>query len=175
MGKFKVGDKVTVITGDDTFVPCMYDYIGEEGIIEEVCEDGYTNTHECTYTLEGFGEPFRYRFVERVLEKAKFTKYNLKEFDVVEFSNGNKTLVINDIILGELSIGGFDLISWTDDLRDKYTDKYDIMKIYRSTDSIPTDRSKWNDLPVVYERTEVKEMTIEEISEALGYEVKVVK
>ena len=34
---------------------------------------------------------------------------------------------------------------------------------------------KWIDLPVVYERTEVKEMTIEEISEALGYEVKVVK
>lgn len=174
MNKFKIGDKVKILDGRNkpifrstwapTWVGGMDKYIGEVCTVRYIDEIG-------DYSLKGIN----YSFAEEWLAPVEFTKADLKEFDIVEFKNGNKTLVINDIILGELSIGGFDLISWTDDLRDKYTDKYDIMKIYRSTDSIPTDRSKWNDLPVVYERTEVKEMTIEEISEALGYEVKVVK
>lgn len=174
MGKFKIGDKVKILDGRNkpsfrlTWSPIWVDgmnkYIGEVHTVKYICGAG-------DYSLEGIN----YSFAEEWLAPAEFTKYDFKEFDVVEFRNGNKTLVINDIILGELSIGGFYLANWTDDLRDKYTDKYDIMKVYRPTDNIPTDKSKWKDLPVVYERTEVREMTIEEISEALGYEVKVVK
>ena len=180
MSRFKIGDKVRILDGrnkpsrDFAWVTEMNELIGTVHTVERV----YIETDhpvECVYSC-GYGlSNTGYILVEKWLAPAEFTKYDFKEFDVVEFRNGNKTLVINDIILGELSIGGFYLANWTDDLRDKYTDKYDIMKIYRSTDSIPTDRSKWIDLPVVYERTEVKEMTIEEISEALGYEVKVVK
>ena len=174
MSKFKVGDKVRILDGRNkpifrstwapTWVGGMDEYIGEVRTVKHI--DGIGD-----YSLEGI----YYSFAEEWLAPAEFTKYDFKEFDVVEFRNGNKALVINDIILGELSIGGFDLANWTDDLKDKYTDKYDIMKIYRPIGSIPTDRSKWKDLSVIYKRTEVKEMTVEEISEALGYEVKVVK
>lgn len=170
MSKFKVGDKVRILDGRNnpndhiSWLEVMNELIGTVHTVKYI--DGVGNC-----LLEGIC----YFFAGEWLAPAEFTKADLKEFDIVEFRNGNKTLVINDIILGELSIGGFYLTNWTDDLRDKYTNKYDIMKIYRPIGSIPTDRSKWIDLPVVYERTEVREMTIEEISEALGYEVKVVK
>lgn len=180
MSKFKVGDKVRILDGrnkpsrDIAWVTEMNELIGTVHTVERVyieTDHPVECVYNCSYRLSNTG----YVLAEKWLTSAELTKTNLKEFDVIEFRNGNKTLVINDIILGELSIGGFDLANWTNDLKDKYTDKYDIMKIYRPIGSIPTDRSKWKDLPVVYERTEVKEMTIEEISEALGYEVKVVK
>lgn len=166
----KVGDRVRILDGrkkPDIFpkwVEEMDELIGTVHTVEHVFKYSYglSNTE--------------YFFAEEWLAPADdFTKADLKEFDIVELRNGSKTCVVNDIALGQLSIGCFSVDTWKDDLTDKGTDKYDIMKVYRPTDSIPTDRSKWKDLPVVYERTEVKEMTVEEISKALGYEVKVVK
>lgn len=175
MNKFKIGDKVRILDGRNkpifrstwapTWVSGMNEYIGEVRTVKHI--DGIGD-----YSLGGLC----YSFAEEWLTPVEFTKDDIREFDVVEFRNGNKTLVIKDAIVNALSIGGYYLAGWTDDLRDMGgMDKYDIMKVYRLTDKIPTDRSKWINLPVVYERTEVKEMTIEEISKALGYEVKVVK
>lgn len=170
---FNVGDKVRVARADGTFVPEMREYIGKIYTIESV--ESSPNC-EGRYTLEECGVPCRYIFLESALEKVEFTKDDLREFDIVELRNGNKTWVVKDIILGRLGIGGFSVDTWDDDLKDNTgSSRYDIMKVYRPTDSIPTDKSKWEDLPLIYKRTEVKEMTVEEISEALGYEVKVVK
>lgn len=165
----KVGDKVRILDGRNnpniypTWMDGMDEYIGTVHTVERVFNDAY----ELSDT--------NYFFAEEWLAPAEFMKCDLKEFDIVEFRNGSKAFVVNDIALGELSIGCFSIGTWLDDLTDKGTDIYDIMKVYRPTDNIPTDKSKWKDLPVVYERTEVKEMTVEEISKALGYEVKVVK
>lgn len=168
--RIKVGDRVRILDGRKKpdiypkWVKEMDELIGTVRTVEHVFNDS------CELSDANF------LFAEEWLAPADdFTKYDLKEFDIVELRNGSKTCVVNDIALGQLSIGCFSVDTWKDDLTDKGTDKYDIMKVYRPTDSIPTDKSKWKDLPVVYERTEVKEMTVEEISKALGYEVKVVK
>lgn len=166
----KVGDRVRILDGRNNpninpiWVDEMDELIGTVHTVEHVFSD-YCELSDTNYL-----------FAEEWLAPADdFTKADLKEFDIVEFRNGSKTCVVNDFVFGQLSIGGFSAVTWLDDLTDKGTDIYDIMKVYRPTDNIPTDRSKWKDLPVVYERTEVKEMTVEEISKALGYEVKVVK
>lgn len=169
MNKFEVGDRVRILDGRNNpdihpmWLAGMNEYIGEVCTVECV--------NSCAYGLSNIG----YMFAEEWLAPAEFTKDDLKEFDIVEFRNGRQACVVNDYVFGQLSIGGFSAVTWLDDLTDRGTDIYDIMKVYRPTDSLPLDKSKWKDLPVVYERTEVKEMTVEEISEALGYEVKVVK
>ena len=169
MGKYKVGDSVRILDGrkNPNIHPCwveeMDELIGTVHIVDLVRKDSYG-----LYDTE-------YLFAEEWLAPAEFTKADLKEFDIVEFRNGSKTWVVKDIVLGKLSIGGFSIETWLDDLKDEGAHGLDIMKVYRPTDSLPLDKSKWKDLPLIYERTEVKEMTVEEISKALGYEVKVVK
>lgn len=169
--RIKVGDRVRILDGRNKpseniyWVNEMDKYIGEVRTVKYIDRDG-------TFSLEGIG----YFFVEKWLAPAEFTKADLKEFDVVEFRDSSKALVTKDAFMDDLEADGFSFRTWNDDLKDNtHTDKYDIMKVYRPTDSLPLDKSKWKDLPVVYERTEVKEMTVEEISKALGYEVKVVK
>lgn len=169
--RIKVGDRVRILDGRKKpdkyvfWVEGMNKYIGEVCTVKHIYEAG-----GCS--LEGI----RYSFAEEWLAPAEFTKNDIREFDIVEFRNGDKTWVGKHIALGGLSVGGFSIDTWGDDLKDNTcSPQYDIMKVYRPTDNIPTDKSKWKDLPVVYERTEVKEMTVEEISKALGYEVKVVK
>lgn len=169
----KVGDRVRILDGRENpnifpiWAKEMDELIGEVRIVERVFMDSY-----------GLSDT-KYLFAEEWLAPADdFTKDDLKEFDIVEFRNGCKTWVLEDIAHCKLSVGGFSIDTWKGDLKDKGAhgfDGFDIMKVYRPTDSLPLDKSKWKDLPVVYERTEVKEMTVEEISKALGYEVKVVK
>lgn len=167
----KVGDKVRILDGRNNpdIHPCwveeMDELIGTVHIVDLVRKDSYG-----LYDTE-------YLFAEEWLAPADdFTKADLKEFDIVEFRNGRQALITMDIGFVNLVVCGFTFGTWNNDLKDNAgVDKYDIMKVYRPTDSLPTDKSKWKDLPVVYERTEVKEMTVEEISKALGYEVKVVK
>lgn len=167
----KVGDRVRILDGRENpnifpiWAKEMDELIGEVRIVERVFMDSY-----------GLSDT-EYFFAEEWLAPADdFTKADLKEFDIVEFRNGRQALITMNIAMGVLEADGFSFRTWNDDLKDNTgADIYDIMKVYRPTDNIPTDKSKWKDLPVVYERTEVKEMTVEEISKALGYEVKVVK
>lgn len=170
MIKFKIGDRVRILDGRNNpkryleWLDEMDKYIGEVHIVERI--------DSCGYRLSDLGY---ITFAEEWLAPAEFTKADLREFDIVELRNGDKTWVLKDIVLGRLGIGGFSVDTWKDDLIDRSAHGYDIMKVYRPIDSLPLDKSKWKDLPVVYERTEVKEMTVEEISKALGYEVKVVE
>ena len=171
----KVGDRVRILDGrkildgrnnpniHPKWVDGMDELIGEIRTVKHINGIG-------DYSLEGIS----YFFAEEWLAPAEFTKADLKEFDIVEFRNGRQALITMNIAMGVLEADGFSFRTWNDDLKDNTgADIYDIMKVYRPTDNIPTDKSKWKDLPVVYE--EVKEMTVEEISKALGYEVKVVK
>lgn len=172
MSKFKVGDRVRILDGRKNpnihpkWVDGMDELIGEIRTVKSIDRAG-------NYSLEGIS----YFFGKEWLASADdFTKADLKEFDIVEFRDGEKVLITMSIVFGKLVIGGFTVDTWDDDLKDNTgLSQYDIMKVYRPTDSLPLDKSKWKDLPVVYERTEVKEMTVKEISKALGYEVKVVK
>ena len=165
----KVGDRVRILDGRNNpnihhkWVDGMDELIGTVHTVDLVLKDSYG-----LYDTE-------YLFAEEWIAPAEFTRDDLREFDIVEFRNGDKAWAVKDIALRMLTVGGYSIETWLDDLIDGDAHEYDIMKVYRPTDSIPTDKSKWEDLPLIYKRTEVKEMTVEEISKALGYEVKVVK
>ena len=96
-----------------------------------------------------------------LVDTSKFTKSDLQEGDIVTDREGCKSLFHNGALRGRtLSIYGL-----TDDLKDKDGEyDNDIVKVERPIK-----------LETVFERKEVREMTVEEISKALGFEVKVVK
>lgn len=98
-----------------------------------------------------------------LVDTSKFTKSDLQEGDIVTDREGCKSLYSNGNFVGKtLSI------KWlTDDLKDIDGESdNDIVKVERPIK-----------LETVFERKEpeVIEMTVEEISRALGHEVKVVK
>lgn len=100
-------------------------------------------------------------------------KKDLKNRMVVEYRNGQRRMVMDDDLMGkELYL---ELHNLDDDLLMKNGDSsLDIVKVYKS-------RSHWFDdmfndyyLELIWERKEVKELTIEEIEKELGYKIKVV-
>lgn len=98
-----------------------------------------------------------------LVNTSKFTKADLQEGDIVTDREGCKSLYSNGSFIGNT----MDLWGVTEDLKDKDGESNnDIVKVERPIK-----------LETVFERKEpeVIEMTVEEISRALGHEVKVVK
>ena len=105
-------------------------------------------------------------------ETKKMTRKDLQFGDIVTTRNEEKYVVADERVYGE--IGSYerdcDLIEdvYDDNLKCSYYEEdedkeFDIMKVERNGN-------------VIYERDEtIRELTIKEISELLGYEVKVVK
>ena len=158
MSKFKIGDMVV-------FSEKMY---GENHNPEVKFDRNIrkiVNAQFGIYTLEGIEEN---SFVERELELAPITRNDLKFGDILTLRNGDRYVVADGYMYGEdycydLDSDKIDLW-YNDDLTERENDKeQDIVKVERLDN-------------VIYERKEeAKEMTVEEISKALGYEVKVVK
>lgn len=96
-----------------------------------------------------------------LVDTSKFTKSDLQEGDIVTDREGCKSLYSNGNFVGKT----LNIKLLTDDLKDIDGESYnDIVKVERPI--------KYE---TVFERKEVREMTVEEISKALGFEVKVVK
>lgn len=91
---------------------------------------------------------------------------DLQFADILTLRNGQKYVKADEYMMGEESgyISDGDTISsyYNDDLTHKCNDERDIIEVKR-------------DGMIIFEREEAREMTVAEISEALGYEVKVVK
>lgn len=98
---------------------------------------------------------------------ANFTKADLEDGDIVTLRNGEKLMFYEEDLF---DIGRnhsnclYDLDELTDDLKSEDEEDEDIVKVERAID-----------YTTLYQRKEAKEMTVEEISKALGYEVKIVK
>ena len=162
--KFKVGDKVRLITADtgDNIVGLAN---GDTGIV--IAENGESHV-DVKFKKLSYERCMR----NTQLEKIDFTKDDLQNGDVVTLRNGDKLVYVRDRDFEDLTTdyaneltGIYEL---TDNLEYEYCDvrnkDYDIIKVERPT------------YTTVFERDEeVKEMTIAEISKALGYEVKIVK
>lgn len=112
--------------------------------------------------------------VERAYKMAFEEKKVLKEFltdrCVVELRNGERYLVVGDFLMGENDY--FMKGDFTDDLAYRSLRKFDIVRIYEEILDIGA--LHYKELGIIWER-KPKEMTIEEIEEALGYEIKVVR
>lgn len=113
--------------------------------------------------LDGLPRNIFDEFELELVDTSKFTKSDLQEGDIVTDREGDKSLYLNGEFIG-LTLN---MQAFTDDLKDTCgLSEYDIIKVERPIK-----------LETVFERKEpeVIEMTVEEISRALGHEVKVVK
>lgn len=156
--KFKVGDKVR-------FSEKIKDHIHNPIVKFDNVERKIIDVDN-QYQLEGLPNNW---FFENELQLVDFTIDDLQFADIVTARNGKRYVVADGYLYSEVSDSYLDscfINSWyNDDLttEDNFKD-YDIVKVERAGN-------------VIYEReeTKVKEMTLEEISKELGYEVRIVK
>ena len=170
MAKFKIGDKVKVIScyNADSI---KREYIGKIFTIQEVNPDKRCMNMSTHYS---FKEDCPYIFFEGELELVKFTKSDLKNNMVVTFKNGFRGLVVDNIIIGNSFY--CDLSDYNDDLttKDNFT-SLDIIKVYnalfhRGFRSYLSD----DNLELIWERQNPVKMTKEEIEKELGYSIEIV-
>lgn len=178
--KYKVGDKVKVRTdlivdeiyGGKLFMPEMKQYAGKIYTIYQI------SSKQTFYLFEEVGWIWTDEMIEGLVE-ASFTKSDLKTGMVVEYRNGSRRLVLRDyqgtgedILIGS---GWRSLNDYTEDLADSDDDKdYDIMKVYVAInycDTLYLLDSKCCKCRVVWERKEIKEVTLEQIAEKFGVPV----
>ena len=104
----------------------------------------------------------------------EFTKADLRNRMVVELRCGGFYLVVDDYLL---SANGFMLLSqYNEELKfyeyNRYDKDWDIIRIYARTSYLPS--TTGSHLNKVWERPEIKEITITEIEEKFGCKVKIV-
>lgn len=172
MNKFKVGD---IVKGIDEDRYGITNTKMTKGRVIKVRENGMFVVkiieHECKEYIGDECHDLDPRYF--VLAKS-FTKSDLKNDDIVTLRNGDR-LIYNGEGFMYISYDNDNELRRLSDLQDDLTyddcgdkdEDYDIVKIERPVEYI-----------TVYEREEkqeVKEMTVEEISKALGYEVKIIK
>lgn len=168
---FKIGQKVRIIDkpskirdfeGGD--FPEMDDYGGQIVTITDIREEKMVDVEENIWTWD-----------IRALIPLEFKKGDFKVGDIITLRNGDRLIYEDEGEFADLSCENDNYIASIDDINDdlKYYDDYDdsyddendIVKIERPIDYC-----------TMYSREEkAKEMTVEEISKALGYEVKIVK
>lgn len=178
MTKFKIGDRVRckrdgwIAAGTEgTIVDIRIDYVGDPQpyhvdfgghiMIFWMCEDDLELVEE---------------------EEMENVKSLLKSGDIVIVRNGGKYRVYPDYETGVFSriddIGFNRMEEYDDSLLVKPlkgSRRYDITKIYRAKDPTVLTSSNLDNYRLVWERKEVKEMTMKEICDALGYDVKIKK
>lgn len=163
--KFKVGDKVRVVTVRDER---KNKYLDTILTVEKVNSQPYF-TKEEHYSL---GED--YVFFPDELELASFTKADLKDGMVVECSDGSRGMYLNNRFTGLKHFTS--ICTYTDTLECKYEGKT-INKVYTSHSFYLNSYFEDRNLTLIWERPKeepVKEMTIEEIEKELGYKVKII-
>ena len=105
--------------------------------------------------------------------KATFTKSDLKNRMVVEYRNGRRRMVVDNRLMGTDGVGFLDNLN--EDLTMKgVDDDFDIVRVYnqiRTLDEI----TRVNSCDKVWERSEIKEVTMAEIEEKFGCKVRIVK
>lgn len=187
MKKIKVGDKIRVISKENEGWG-YEDLVGNEYIVDYIWTESNTG-YECASLI---GTPYSpYLFNCELVNKKQFTKSDLKSGDIVELRNGNRYILIKDAKYNKYkepidTFEGVDLISsiyldaYSDNLLYLQGDKsYDIMKIsdsfyianiFRESPSKPLKTPDW-----IWEREETEEMTLEEVCQELGRNIKIVK
>lgn len=113
-----------------------------------------------------------------------FTKKDLRTGDIVITRNGWKYMIMLngsdgrkkwDYLCNMKRDSKEDFDRYCDNMKHKYNNDWDIMEVYRPGCFNRPWEYDIDCATPIYTREEVKEMTVEEISKALGYEVKVIK
>lgn len=198
MTKFKVGDKVRIKSGwfsgmigkivyiTSHHFGCPYTVLFDKNVYmldrdgsraKEIIREGYDDRKCWIYADDEL------ELVEE--EEMKNVKSLLKSGDIVVFGSGEKAKVFLDYesnyygkgILAYIDKDSFMALSSYDDnlLILSGNEHYAINKIYRPKYDCSVMSNNLNDYDLIWERKEIKEMTMKEICEALGYEVKIKK
>lgn len=185
--KFKVGDrvKVTKLCGIDKSFNI---HIGDVGTVRRITqwrnyEVEFDNNNLSLYELCVSPQHYYIMYgnqLEKVEGEYEMTLENLRSGMVVETRDGNRFLVLvddNELLFMngdcETHIGNWDgARRYNSDLTHAYGFKnLDIMKVYARIYNFDMVS---NPKVLLWERKEVKEMTVSEIEHVLGYSVKVV-
>lgn len=187
IGEFELVNKITkvkCVSSDEDFTVGKIYEINDNKIIDDDDFSWYGSKNEFDFNnitdLNKFfnthmwGESHTY--FELVEDDRVFTKSDLKNGDVIVQRNGTVEILIKDLDCMVVSNGGFNSLSrfnedltWTDDK------EYDVIKVYRPSCASNCCFNNYKYGKLIYERKETKEMTVKEISDALGYDVKIIK
>jgi hypothetical protein len=186
MREIKVGDKVKVISITHEDTDCC-PIVGNIYTVIDIRKCPFSGSDYAIFKeANSKGQPLEcYLFnCKLVDEKEKqFKKSDLKNGDIVELRNGERYVYIekykdwsiysidNDEVIVNLKDGDYSrLADYNDDLRyeDRKNCKYDIMRILDMSEFCR--KPKWT-----WEREKTEEMTLEEVCQELGRDVKIVK
>lgn len=170
MRAFKVGDKVTseefgdgVVNRVDARMLHTIQMLFYCGLTEFFTKEGF-------YWLDN-RDPHKNI---KHKEAKGMNKSDLKTGMVVEYRNGDRDMVLKDAGIFTDGEDGLLMSEFSDDLIHEVDRDHTIVKVYDA----PADFLDYINLnasrTLIWQREEVKEMTVDEISKALGYTVKVV-
>ena len=135
----------------------------------------YYETYEKRTCYIGYGRYSNYDyFIEqgyKILEwsdymKKEFTKSDLKDGMVVAYANGERRLVLNNFLIGK--DGYFDLSNYSENLKDINSSDRDIVRVFKINIVTTLDYIfRTENLELIWERTESKKMTTEEMRQKL--------
>lgn len=98
--------------------------------------------------------------------QKEFTKADLKDGMVVEYSNGKRRLVLNNHLIGK--DGYYELNRYMEDMKDKESSERDIMRVFKIAIITTLDRIfHIENLDLIWERKEPKRTTAEEMRKKL--------
>lgn len=119
------------------------------------------------YSTRDFAEKYNYKILEwSDYMQKKFTKSDLKDGMVVKYRDGDKRMVINEALIGE---DGYEYRHcFREDLTHRYFKDLDIVGVYaiQEYNNFADMLSDYN-LELIWERTESKKMTVEEMKQKL--------
>lgn len=165
--RFKVGDKVKAISNNYGVTTKSNNWIGIITRVDNDDEQWFDAKTTACEEIEHIGDTF-YSLNSIDFELiGNFTINDLEFADIITLRNGERYVLVEDTMYGEDSCYDCDcdnIGDYNNDGTRRYGNKnYDIMKVERNG-------------KVIFERDEtVREMTVKEISKALGYDVKIVK
>lgn len=98
--------------------------------------------------------------------QREFTKADLKNGMVIEYSNGKRRLVLNNYLIGK--DGYYELSQYRENMKDKEDSDRDIMRVFTISIVTTLDRIfHIENLNLIWERKETKKMTVEEMKNKL--------
>ena len=149
---------------------CLQAYCDKQVMCNKCSLRNIDGDADCMGLIEDWEEEKIDKAYEMIFKEEKVLKEILTERRVVELRNGERYLVVENFLMGESDY--FIKGDFTDDLTNRGLRKFDIVRIYEDICRIETLHNK--DLDIIWER-KPKKMTKEEIEEALGYEIEIIK
>lgn len=118
------------------------------------------------YSTRDFAEKYNYKILEwSDYMQKEFAKADLKDGMVVEYRDGDRRLVIDKYLIGKKA--HYELSTYNENLEDGYPG-LTIMKVFKIRQRAILERILDDDnLELIWERTEPKKMTVEEMRQKL--------